>query len=309
MPEPFAPRLRRKKLLGGAEESSPGTDVYSLITAALASTQVQNLSLDLRDLYSAGRREPHSRNLSSVTAVPGSRRADLRFTTVVSPGDRSLSMLTMAGMRFSGGIYSPTSDASLRKTWSFKLWEDGRVRRCYGVAADLVSTLKVGEPLMFEWAASGVFSDLDTDAAMPSNPTYAALPYVCRSITLTLGGAALPRVQTATIRLNNNVVGLESLTSTDGFAYFHVVSRRPQIVIDSEARLKAELDTYGLTTTPTEGAISIVLTRGSSTLSISAPKAQRVQVDEGERDGILLDQVTFDLNGNSGDDEITFTEF
>lgn len=312
MAEPLNPLLRRKSIVAAVEETTKGTE--QSVTSAMAGTNAYDAIMNLREVYDFGRREPHLSHLDSVQAVAGRQKADFSFKTMVAPGDQTLPLLTGCGWALGGGTYSPTSSQSSMKTWSFRVYEDGRVKKMFGASMDFILTLEVGKPAMMEFVAQGVWNTLASDASLPTNPTLTNPPYVCQSMTLTLASATVPRTSTVTIRGGVKIIGLDSHTSTYGYAYFTPVGRRPQIVLDTEARLKADLDLHGLITTPTEVAFSAVLTRvvGATTysLSIAAPKAQRIQVDDGDRGGVRLDSITLDCNASAtaGNDSLTFTE-
>jgi len=60
----------------------------------------------------------------------------------------------------------------------------------------------------------------------------------------------------------------------------------------------------------TEQALSIVLdSPGNSTITIAVPKAQVTNVQEGERSGIVTDDVTLSCNKNAAniDQDVTIT--
>lgn len=307
MAEPYAPLLSRRKILGGQEETTSGTANYP--SAALSSTAVLEAAINFSDVYGQGIRRPLGNYLGTVKSVPGALRARAEFAHEVRPADQSLPLLTGAGFKLTTGTYGPVSTMADRKTWSFKLWEDGRVKQCYGaVASSLEIMLKTGAPLTFRWSWDGVWQDLATDASMPAQSALTTAPYICTGLTFTIGSAAIPKFETATIRIDNTVAVLPFITSATGLAYGVVTERTFVVSIDTEARKKADLNQYGLTTTATEVALSALFTSGVNTLTIAAPKMQRVDVQSGDRDGVQLDNVTFNCNASSGDDELTFTE-
>jgi hypothetical protein len=85
-----------------------------------------------------------------------------------------------------------------------------------------------------------------------------------------------------------------------------VSDRDPTLTIDPEADLVAGYDLYGAWLAGTEVAVSLAVTDASDTHTLTIPKFQYRPPKEGERDGILIDEVTGQCNIsviNTGDDE------
>ena len=75
--------------------------------------------------------------------------------------------------------------------------------------------------------------------------------------------------------------------------------------MNPESRLVATYDVFGKWLAGTEEALSIVLDDGTDVITFSAPKLQRTNVQEGDRSGLQIDDVSFACNPSSGDDEFT----
>lgn len=308
MAEPYVHLLARRTSLGGAEESTAGT--LPTITTALASTMVLSAEIEETDLFAQGQRTPAGKFGGGVTAVPGQLLGRGQFSTQIHASDKTLPMLTMCGFALSTGTYAPTSDMSSRKTWGFKLFEDGRYKTLAGCAADLTLDIPVGGPASAMFDATGIWA-APGDAAIvaPSDPS--ALPYICRSMTATLAAAVMPFWSRATIRLNNSIGITPDATLASGARYAYVIDRRVTVEFDFAARKVGDVDQYGIMAAATEVALSLVLTAGAKTLTIACPKLQRIAIGNSVRDGIRVDTVTFQANRSAptaGDDEITFTE-
>lgn len=305
MAEPLRPLLTRLTLLGGAEEATAGT--AEIVSSALAATAVYESRIQPGNVYEGGQRSPGLTHMDSLKSVATQLLGTLSFRLDITPGDKTIQLMSGCGYVITGTAAALTSSQSAMKTWTFKQYENGRYKQLYGCSGDFTISLEVGKVASVQYDFSGIWG-ADAAGAMPSNPTLTTLPYVCKAMTLTLGGATLPRASKCTIRGGVEIVPLVSFTGTEGIAYYTVVGRNPQITIDTEARLTSDLDTYGLLTTPTEAAFSAVLTRGANTFTIAAPKAQRVMVTDGDRNGVRLDEITLDCNASSGNDSLSFTE-
>lgn len=305
MAEPYAPLLFRKKLLGGAEETTAGT--AETISAALTGTAIdRSATMTPGTIFDAGKRMPIGNYLGQIQAAPGLYSATLSWEQELRYGDTFPAITTCFGYLNTAGTYKPTSIAASRKTWTFKLYEDGRVKLMSGCVGDAEFTFVNGSRAMMRANVSGIWNTQPTDAALPTQPTVNSLPWVVRAITLTVGGSAIANIARVGIRLGNTVVLRQNVTATSGIHHCYITERAPTVTLDTEARKKADYDLFGPYLLGTEVALNIVLNNGSNTLTITAPKMQRIQVEDTERDGILLDSLTFQLNASSGDDELTF---
>ena len=75
--------------------------------------------------------------------------------------------------------------------------------------------------------------------------------------------------------------------------------------MNPESKLVATDDVFGDWLSGEEQALSIVVSDSDDTITISAPKLQYNNAQEGDREGIEIDDITFQCNPSSGDDELT----
>lgn len=312
-----APLIARKKLLGGKEETDSGTFVglnSGGITTAFASTGLYDIKLEPVGLFSEGRRQPDGNYLGNVDAVRGKLIGKLSFRQELRHGDKFVPMLTGAGFKsVTGNIFKPTSNMADRKTWSFAVWEDGRVKRLAGAAGTCTLEGTNGGRVFANWEWQGVLV-LNTggvwmaDATMPAQAPLNAAPYVANAVTLTLGGSAVPYSSRFTIDLGNEVVERADLAARGGVLHYLVGERGPTLKLDTEARKVADGDALTALLGGGTAALSLVLRNGAETLTIGAPRVQRTDVGDGERNKLLVDDQTFQCNAENGDDELTFVE-
>ncbi len=310
MAEPETPLFRRKALVGGSEEDTPGT--AKTISAALVASSIYDAVCEPLDMHGDSARQPQGHYLGSVAAMVGKRLGRLTFRMPMRYGDQALPMLTGAGFKLDTGTYKPTSDWDSRKTWTLALWEDGRKKQIHGATCDVRFEWGggVGREVWatFEW--TGVW-DAPTDQAMPAQApsVHTTAYYVSRGATFTIAAAAAPLIGSGSVMLNNTIEEREDITSTTGVLHTFVGARDPQIRLPHEARLVADGAPYADLIADTEEAFSLAFTdeAGSpKTLTIAAPKIQKIAVADGERNQKRLDDVTYRCNASSGDDELTF---
>lgn len=306
MAEPYIQMLARRSLLGMASEgATPGTNAYASVTTALAQFAYDTI-FKLEDVTEE--RVPQGPGGGTATAVVVRRLASLNYKQEIATGDSFLTTLLYAGFQNSAGTRKPVSASSSQIQASIKNWRDGAIYRMFGAAADLTIDFETGKPAMANWAFKGNWSDVDTDAAMVADNVPAVLPYPVTGALCTVGGVTPPRWKKSQIKLNNKVTAITSQLSNTSVAYYAVIDRRITWSFDFESRKKADLDAHGLVTTETEVPIVLTLTRGANTIVFTAEKAQRIQIDQSDDEGLLRSPVVFGCNrGAAIDDDLKIT--
>lgn len=304
MAEPNTPMLTRRSLLGGGEETTPGT--LPTISAALSSTPVFNAQMTPGEWYGSGERMPIGQYGGTIRSVRGATPGRLQFMIQPSYASQFMSLLTLCGYKLATGTYKPASSMADRKTWGFKLWEEGRVKALAGCAGNMTLTLQQGAPAQAQFDVQGIWQAV-SDTSLPAAAVVNGLPWVCRGVVLTLGGAAIGLQSQVTIDVGAEVVARPDITASSGIAHFLVASRKPRITLDTEARTVAQRDAFGMLASGVEAAIAITLSDGTNSLAIAAAAVQHVAIANGERSGIRTDPLTLQCNNSSGDDDLTFT--
>lgn len=298
------PLLSRRKIVGATEETTSGT--AATVTAALGDN-FYDASCDPENLFSEGPRTPQGHYLGGVDAVLGQKVGRMRFTQEIRAGGAFLPFLTGAGYLLGSGTYKPTSVMGSRKTWSLGLFEDGLKKLLFGAAGNCSLAIREAQRVTAAWDWMGVFSAV-TDVSLPPRAPITTAPYVARSVTLTIGGSAIPLHNEISIDLGARVTPREDIAVAAGVSHFYISEFEPRVTIDCEAALVATLDQYGLLVAGTTAALSIVLTSGATTLTIAAPRVQRLEVATGDRGGKMTNPITLACLNSSGDDALNFTE-
>lgn len=305
MAEPKPPLLDRIKSIGGAEELVSGTFITTI--AAPFAANVYNIKANAGDFFAEGEREPDGNYVGSLPAIAGKTPGTIEFDMDVAPAGPFLSLLTLCGYKSTAGTYAPSSDLSLRKTWSFKVWENGRVKKFAGCTGNVTFDVEAGKRLVAHFTISGVWQGT-ADEAMPAQAPIAALPYVAKGITLTMAGAAIAHTNKVSVDLGAAYEERESLTSAGAIAHFLVGEIEPKLTMDPEARLVADADQYGLFLAGTTAAVVVALTNGANTLTITAGAAQRTKVNDDTRGKRKVDTLNLGCRITNGDDALTLAE-
>lgn len=299
-----APLLSRKKLLGYAIEGTMGT--AESVTEAMPALVFEPVMRPMEVLTEE--RSPVG-YLGRVKRAPGLRRGELTFQVEIGEDGPFWRLAQICGYdRATGNVLTPTNGPN-GDTATFFLWEDGRVKKMRGCAGTFTIEGEVGGRLMANFTVSGIWVEAD-DAAMPSWNVPSTLPYMVRNGTTTIGASTMPQFASFTYTANANVVARVSPTDVSGIAHFVVTDRNPTLSLDPEARKVADLDSYGLLVAGTQQAV-VLKFPGQSTgyeFEINAPKAQRIDITPGDRDGKLTDAIELELQADDGNDEVTIQE-
>lgn len=295
---------RRLSHLGAVQETTMGTNVLSSVTAALANLTVLNATFNPRSFFSDTVREPIGNAQDTLVAPVGKQAGDFSFECEVptygTPASNpALLLSTMAGMSVSSTVATMESSSSERKTWSMKLWEaqssasnEARIKALHGCAADMTLMFEVGKAVRAQFAGMGCWNAI-VDGTIPSGPTN-TLPMVARGMTVTVGGTAVAECSKIEVKLNNTVELVEQIQSSTGYKFAYVAgTQRPTVTMDPNARLVATFDHFGLLLAGTSAAIVISVTDGTRTLQIDVGAAQRINISDGERTGLRVDNLEF----------------
>lgn len=208
-----------------------------------------------------------------------------------------------------GGTYTPRSDppGSNVKTLTIGVYQrdssTGTVfKSITGAMGNFVLTLPTGRPGYIDWTFQGAWQEPTNETML--TPTYPSV-HVCRFA----GGLAEWNdvnlcISQAVINSGNTLYMRQCPTQDSGFISCSILDRRPTITVDPEAKTLSaqnawsswltnlheyalELDVAGA-----DGAVS------DAVLSFDAPKAQLINVQEGDRSGLVTENREFQCNKN-----------
>lgn len=307
--EPLAPLAVRRKIICMAQETTSGTFVTTGVTdtpVAMAANYY-DVKCELVDLFAEGERAPAGHYTGSVAAVPGKRMFRLSYKMDIAPAGPFLTHLTGAGFISDAGTYKPKSDLSLRKTWSIAVYEDGRCKSGAGCACKISIEAVNGQKLVasFEWMGAW---RAPVDAALPTRAPITAQPYVFLGATIQVNGAAIPKIEKASIDLGANPQIRPDPQSASGVGHYLVENIDPKISIDPEARKVADQDAFGLLLAGTTGTLTLSIPTTTNTLTLTAPAVQRVNVADEARGVLMIDALELACRVSAGDDSLSFVE-
>ena len=254
-----------------------------------------------------------------LSGVPGARQGTLSFSTDLG-WDGTATLPTWATVLFpacglveSAGVFTPRTEApgTNVKTATIAVYIDGIRKILAGAVGTFQLIMPTGRMAHIDWTFTGVWQPpTDTPLLSPTYPTAKPLRFASGSITY--NGVAL-KVESATLNIGNEVVMRECPTTAAGFISGLVTNRQPRLTANPESVLVATQDRFGQWLAADEEALAITINGPSdSNISISCPKAQIINVQESDRNRMVVDDVEWSLNKNAANNDqevsITFNE-
>lgn len=254
-----------------------------------------------------------------LQGIAGTRRGTMTFKTDIE-WDGTTTMPAWAsvflpgcGFVESAQVYEPVSEApgSNVKTLTLGCFKNGKFKSIAGAVGGFRIVLPSGKKCYIEWSFEGVWQPV-TDAAIitPTYPTDTIIRFA--SATVQYDSVDLC-VAEMSFDSGNVIVMRECPDTAAGFVSGIITDRYPMINADPEATLVATDDPYGDWLAGTQAACTVTLDGPSdSTIVITAPKAQLFNAQEGNRDKLTIDNLTWMANKNGANQDecmsITFNE-
>lgn len=301
--------LARRRVLAVKTETTVGT--YNAVGASDAAF----FSYDaLMQQTTEMIERPSPNGFGTIASITGGYMAtctfktDLRWNGTGVPAYLA-TLMAACGVVNNSGTLTPRTEApgTNVKTLSIGLYEDGKLRTMRGACGTFRMVCQTGQPVIFEWTFTGIWNG-ETDTSIV-DPTYPSDETVIRAAggATTLNSVAMC-YSNLTFDVQNQVEMIECPTTVSGFHAALIANRKPLITIDPEAKLVATRGTMNDFLSSTERAFSCAWDGPStSTITFAAPKAQVIAIPEGERKGLVVDQLSLQCNkdGNTEDNDFS----
>lgn len=298
------PLLYKKRVLAAKAETTIGTP--ESLTASEGAFNAYNVvaqaSIPVETREAQG-------SMGQLSAVPGIRTGTISFRTDVAyngtdvPGWATV-LFPLCGVVNASGTFTPRSEApgSNVKTGTIGVFEDGLLKSIAGAVGTFTIVYPAGRMAYIDWVFTGVWqAPTDTALIEPTYPTVA--PLRAASITTTWNSVSMCWEQ-LTLTMNNEVQPRECSTAAAGVSSFLIIDRKPVVSGNPESVLVATQDRFGAWLLGTENALSVAI---GSAMTLSAPKAQIVNIQEGNRKGVQIDEIEWQCNknGSTADQDIS----
>lgn len=195
----------------------------------------------------------------------------------------------------------PATDSTI----SIDVWEDGVKKGLAGASGNVTFEGVAGKRMMCNFEFSGIWQ-ATIDEALPAYAPSTDPPMRVQGGTFTLGGESI-KINSFSLNMGCNVVMRGDVDGVGGIAHYMITDYDPVVSMDPEADKVAGYDYNGIWQAGTEGAISLLLTDGTTTITIAIPKFQYREIPGGDRDGIQTYEVVGQCNHDSGDDSVVIT--
>ncbi len=222
-------------------------------------------------------------------------------------------LLPACGWVDTAGVFSPVTQgpggAGGVKTLTIGHYKDGKLALLSGAMGTFKIMAPTGKQAMIEFTFTGKYSSNETDTALiaPTYPTVLPLRVAAGALTFNSVNLCTSNVE---VDAGNSVVMRECVNATDrsGFVSAIVTNRQPVITADPESVLVATQNRDSLWLSSSPQAFSLRIGATGSSIKIDAPKAQIENKQQGNRNDIMIDDLTFLCTaGSSVDTELTIT--
>jgi len=304
--------LSAKKIVGFKTETTAGS--AESITATECAYNVFNARMSNSFAFM---RRPGAASFAPRKGVVGPAFGSISFTMeLYGSASWASTLLPACGYVLDSTTYKPKSEppGSNTKTITIAFYEDGRCRQLYGCAGSFRINLTSGGLATAEFNFSGIYS-APTDASLPAADFPSYTPLLFNGAGLTLGttewgtGSTKLRVSSLSIDAGNAVEPRQDVHATSGVAHFHVAHSLVTGSMDPEVTTVANHAIWSEITASTETALTVTLGSTGNLVTLSVPKLQWTNQDDGDRSGILTDNMTFEANqsADAGDDNFTIS--
>jgi len=305
------PLLRRKAVFAAAIEGTIGTAESLDGTDGVFNAR----DFSLQPNIAMTRREGQG-GFNYLTSIPEGMTGtctivhDLTYNGTDIPTWASV-LLPACGWVDATGTFSPKSEGpgSNVKTLTIGHYKDGKRSLLSGAMGTFKIVCPTGKVAYIEFTFTGKYSSNETDTAIiaPTYPTVSPLRFAAGALTWNSVALCTSNVE---VDAGNSVIMRECVNATDrsGYVSALVTNRVPVITADPESVLVATQDRDSLWLTPTAQAFSMQIGASGSAITIAAPKAQLENKQQGNRNDMMTDDLTWlCTQGSSADTELTIT--
>jgi hypothetical protein len=220
-------------------------------------------------------------------------------------------LLPACGWVATAGVFSPLSEGpgTNVKTITIGHYKDGKRSLLSGAMGTFKIMAPTGKMASIEFTFTGKYSTNETDTALiaPTYPT--TLPLRVAAGALTWNSVALC-TSNVEVDAGNSVIMRECMNAADrsGFVSAIVTNRQPVITADPESELVATQDRDALWLTSSPQAFSMQIGVTGTSITVAAPKAQLENKQQGNRNDMMADDLTWlATKGSAADTELTIT--
>lgn len=295
------PKIDRIRLLAVKAETTTGVPIA--VSASDATMKTFNLRMTPDD-------NTLDRELQAAKgqdkSEPGTKTGTCTFETELTGGTSEPKWATLllpaCDWEATGGVYYATNGVT---TLTLVMYHDGLKKTLYGARGTFEIMADTGQIPRISWTFTGKYlAEADASILDPTYETALAPAFQGGTNTVTIGTFS-PLASSMRISANNTVVYRESAndphTDSAGIYAAAITDRRPTLTIDPETVAIASKDWGSIRELKTESVITVTLgtVAASNRVTITCDRAQVTRRPIDQRNGLLVNQLTFQLNGAS----------
>ena len=304
-------QIKRKRVLAAKIEATPGT--AETLAGADAAFNAYNIMAQQEIEFES--REAQG-GFGMHTSLSGGRKGRITFSvdaswdgTATEPSWAD-TFLPACGWVKSGQVFTPRTEVpgANVKTLTIAVYQDGMRKILSGAAGTFTMVNPTGRTAVFNFDFMGIWVP-PTDIALlaPTYPTALGLRYA--SSTTTWDSVALC-LENITLDSGNTVIVKECASSASGYDHAIITNRVVTVTGNPEAELVATQNRFNQLILNSEAALTWNLDGPTnSVLTVAAPRAQIIALTEGDRNGLVTDEITWQCNRNGSniDQEVSMT--
>ncbi len=311
--------LSELTVFGGKIEATRGTKETLTVTEAAFNVYDLKIEPDVQ----FNERDAQG-GFGNQKAVPGGRKGkatfkvDLAYDGIAIPTWADLLFpgcgLTKTARVFAPKSQSPDAAGATVKTLTIGKWTDRKYSCIYGAMGNVKAMYSNGKIPILEFEFEGIYGG-ETDSAMvaPTYPTEAKL--VMMGAPVTYDAVALC-LESLSLDVGNSMYLKECPNSDFAYEYAVIKQRKSKVTANPESKLVASQDRMGLYLAGTEKVLRVVcpaagyvLATGAKSVEFLASQAQLIKNGPGDRNGVVIDDMEFQLNqaASTLDSEFTIT--
>lgn len=288
------PLLKRVRTLAAKVEATVGT--AEALTGSEGAFNAYNVMIQPTITFE--QREAQGQ-FGTLSAVPGARggtatfRTDLGYDGTTVPSWATV-LFPACGYVNNAGTFTPRSEApgTNVKTLTIGCYLNGKFKSIAGAMGTFNLVFPTGRMAYIDWTFTGVWqAPTDTAIIAPTYPTHPTLR--AANMTTTYNSVSFCSEQITFD--SGNLITLIQCQTGNGFRNALVYDRAPRFTSNPESVLVATQDRYESLLSSTEAALSLAI---GSAITISAPAAQIVNAQEGDREGVVIDELEWQANKN-----------
>ncbi|SMO61958.1 hypothetical protein SAMN06269117_11460 [Balnearium lithotrophicum] len=199
--------------------------------------------------------------------------------------------------------YTPISSLDSQKSLTIYLYKDGELYKFVGCKGDISLDAEVREFSEVTFSFVGKLLER-VEAPVPDVTYEVTKPVVFKDAMCKIDDTFAPRFSKVSIGLNNTITAVDDANSSDGIWKVFITDRKPSGSFDPLATLPSEYDFLTKFENGDVATLNFTLGQEEGNKVVVTSKIQFSDYKFSDKDGVLTNDMTFNLVTENGDDEL-----